>query len=653
MESQLVFYLLLAHQHCTILCSHLSISYRKLSDGNAGPAEKLNLVGSVGDKIIAVNGVPTANLIFKEVIELLRNAGKYNYAHMRFLRSRFSTINADLSSCGNVGAFMMEDLTNQFRVQRRQMLTLRSKNLLDATPGLADIKHDDDDDNESVVEENSDDDSSSGSDESDGEFEEVSDDDEVVDHKFAGVPNSATINPVPNSNAADNSGGDTKMNDPAFSQEEEEDHEPAEQLSQRETTRSLALRLLDIDVGYSSDEGGEEEGAYYLDGVDARFKRATECYEEVLHQARAKLANPEKKRGAGKELMKPAAALAVWSPEDCGPELSPEFYRARAELPAKRNEFANLGGRAKLCASVLLTREEPREEACLRDYGTEEPTPEDVASQEAASSREESEAQKQKQAAADQQNRPKSATKIEQIDPTTSNVLHVWPSVKAASMTLQLPLEELESLLSGEYNESVGDEVGGFRWRFADADAVVTTDAGGNGSSSKSKLAYLEFKDKLYNPNKPHSYKNNNKLRDYQVDGVNWLASCWYKRHNAILADEMGLGKTVQIVAYLEHIHRVDKIKRPFLVVVPLSTVEHWRREFEGWTDMECCVYHDRQRIWRDVSREYEWYYEDRPHTPEYLKFDVLVTTYDTLIADIDIIGTVPFRVSVVDEAHR
>ena len=134
---------------------------------------------------------------------------------------------------------------------------------------------------------------------------------------------------------------------------------------------------------------------------------------------------------------------------------------------------------------------------------------------------------------------------------------------------------------------------------------------------------------------------------------MNWLASCWYKRHNAILADEMGLGKTVQIVTYLEHIYRVEKIKRPFLVVVPLSTIEHWRREFQGWTNMVCCVYHDRQRIWRDVSREYEWYYKDRPHTAEYLKFDVLVTTYDTLIADIDIVGTIPFRAAVVDEAHR
>ena len=106
-------------------------------------------------------------------------------------------------------------------------------------------------------------------------------------------------------------------------------------------------------------------------------------------------------------------------------------------------------------------------------------------------------------------------------------------------------------------------------------------------------------------------------------------------------------------MCYIEHLYRVEKLHRPFLVVVPLSTVEHWRREFEGWTDMVCCVYHDRQREWRDVMREYEWYYHDRPHTADYLKFDVLVTTYDTLIGDFDVISTIPWRVTVVDEAHR
>jgi chromodomain-helicase-DNA-binding protein 1 len=37
-------------------------------------------------------------------------------------------------------------------------------------------------------------------------------------------------------------------------------------------------------------------------------------------------------------------------------------------------------------------------------------------------------------------------------------------------------------------------------------------------------------------------------LRDYQLDGVNWLIHSWCKENSVILADEMGLGKTIQVI---------------------------------------------------------------------------------------------------------
>ena len=36
-------------------------------------------------------------------------------------------------------------------------------------------------------------------------------------------------------------------------------------------------------------------------------------------------------------------------------------------------------------------------------------------------------------------------------------------------------------------------------------------------------------------------------LRDYQVDGVNWLLSQYRSGVGGILGDEMGLGKTIQV----------------------------------------------------------------------------------------------------------
>ena len=67
-------------------------------------------------------------------------------------------------------------------------------------------------------------------------------------------------------------------------------------------------------------------------------------------------------------------------------------------------------------------------------------------------------------------------------------------------------------------------------------------------------------------------------------------------------------------------------------MTVPLSTLEHWKRETEGWTYMNVCLYHDTTggKDIRDVIREYEWYYKGRSR--RLLKFHVLITTYDDLI---------------------
>jgi chromodomain-helicase-DNA-binding protein 7 len=51
-----------------------------------------------------------------------------------------------------------------------------------------------------------------------------------------------------------------------------------------------------------------------------------------------------------------------------------------------------------------------------------------------------------------------------------------------------------------------------------------------------------------------------------------------------MLADEMGLGKTIQTVAILEHLRSRENVRGPFLIIAPLSTLEHWKREFEDWT---------------------------------------------------------------------
>lgn len=44
------------------------------------------------------------------------------------------------------------------------------------------------------------------------------------------------------------------------------------------------------------------------------------------------------------------------------------------------------------------------------------------------------------------------------------------------------------------------------------------------------------------------------RLRDYQLEGLQWLISLHNNRLNGILADEMGLGKTIQTLSLLSHL---------------------------------------------------------------------------------------------------
>ena len=148
-------------------------------------------------------------------------------------------------------------------------------------------------------------------------------------------------------------------------------------------------------------------------------------------------------------------------------------------------------------------------------------------------------------------------------------------------------------------------------------------------------------------------YKNNNKLRPYQLEGVNWLLFSWFNGRNCLLADEMGLGKTIQSLAYLDGIFQYG-IHGPFLVIAPLSTIPNWQREFELWSDMNVIVYHGSQTS-RNMLAEYEMYYKDDKgeRIKDIFKFHVLITTYECLITDILELREIEWRACVIDEAHR
>ncbi|CAD5206828.1 unnamed protein product [Bursaphelenchus okinawaensis] len=138
-------------------------------------------------------------------------------------------------------------------------------------------------------------------------------------------------------------------------------------------------------------------------------------------------------------------------------------------------------------------------------------------------------------------------------------------------------------------------------------------------------------------------------LRDYQLQGLNWLLHAWSKENSCILADEMGLGKTIQSISFVSSLFHLHQIYGPFLVVVPLSTMAAWQREFEAWASDVNVVTYVGDVTSREQIRQYELYQQGTKK----LRVNVFLTTYEILLKDKAFLGTFDWQALLVDEAHR
>lgn len=139
-------------------------------------------------------------------------------------------------------------------------------------------------------------------------------------------------------------------------------------------------------------------------------------------------------------------------------------------------------------------------------------------------------------------------------------------------------------------------------------------------------------------------------LRDFQITGLNFLAYNWCKNKNVILADEMGLGKTVQTVAFMNWLRNDRSQEGPHLVVVPLTTIPAWAETFDNWApNLNYVVYNGKESS-RQAIREYELLVDGNPKRP---KFNVLLTSYEYILADATFLGQIKWQFMAVDEAHR
>lgn len=196
---------------------------------------------------------------------------------------------------------------------------------------------------------------------------------------------------------------------------------------------------------------------------------------------------------------------------------------------------------------------------------------------------------------------------------------------------------------------------------------VVRSQSGGIPTCGKTWNRRCTFKKLTRTPAYITQYGD---LRDYQLEGVNWLLYSWCHGTNVILADEMGLGKTIQSIAFISALHHEYAFTGPVLVVVPLSTISAWQREFSRWApSLSTLLYLGDSRS-RGIQRHYEWFAEDNateniarhPHRRgqgtsrdgrPWPLFHVLLTTFELVLKDKEYLQQVDWRMLLVDEGHR
>ena len=128
-------------------------------------------------------------------------------------------------------------------------------------------------------------------------------------------------------------------------------------------------------------------------------------------------------------------------------------------------------------------------------------------------------------------------------------------------------------------------------------------------------------------------------LRPYQQEGLRWLTSLASAGTGAVLADDMGLGKTMQILALTasEHADRTG----PTLVVAPLTLLATWAREAATFApELHVEVHHGQGRDRSEGA-------VDRMS-----RADLVLTSYGTATRDAELLGEVPWRRLVADEAQ-
>jgi len=126
-------------------------------------------------------------------------------------------------------------------------------------------------------------------------------------------------------------------------------------------------------------------------------------------------------------------------------------------------------------------------------------------------------------------------------------------------------------------------------------------------------------------------------LRHYQQDGLNWLNFLDDFNFGGCLADDMGLGKTIQVIAFILS-QRQKRTHNTNLVVVPASLIFNWQAEVEKFApSIRIFTNYGNQKL-----KEKELFDN----------YEIILTTYGTLISDISLLKEYRFNYIFLDESQ-
>lgn len=127
-------------------------------------------------------------------------------------------------------------------------------------------------------------------------------------------------------------------------------------------------------------------------------------------------------------------------------------------------------------------------------------------------------------------------------------------------------------------------------------------------------------------------------LRSYQQEGLGWLQFLRRCRLGGILADDMGLGKTVQTLAHLVLEKQQGRLRKPSLIVAPVSVIGNWQQEIRRFApELKLLTLHGakRKELFAAIDRS-----------------DVVITGYPALQLDSEILLAREFCFVILDEAQ-